>query len=488
MQKTLIATAVAVALGAPAVAAAQNAELEQIRRQIQELKESYEARIKALENQLKSAESSARKAEESAAEAKAAAQKAETTAGRAEQSAGQAESSAVQAAQRPASQNAFNPAVSLILNGTWGRYGNDPTAQITGFHGSGASEMLPRGPSLGESELFISANIDPRFRGAFMAALTPENKVEIEEAFFETLSLGKGATIKGGRFFSGIGYWNSVHPHAWDFTDASLVQRAFLGRNYGDDGVQLRWVAPLPVFVQLGAELGRGKDFAGMGEVERNTNGKSSEAYFAKVGSDIGVSNSWQLGASHLRQRTTNTGVPMFDYDDITGKVNVFAGRQRITGADFVYKWAPEGNPRYRNFRFVAEYYQRKLDGDFSFDKDTTTGMFALIDPASAKQSGWFAQGAYQFMPYWRVGLRYDRLSAGTVNLNANAANLIPPSFNPTRWTAMVDWNPSEFSRIRLQYARDRSRQDVATGETISDNIVFLQYIYSLGAHGAHRF
>lgn len=484
MQKTLIATAVAVALGAPAVAAAQNAELEQIRRQIQELKESYEARIKALENQLKSAESSARKAEESAAEAKAAAQKAETTAGRAEQSAGQAESSAVQAAQRPASQNAFNPAVSLILNGTWGRYGNDPTAQITGFHGSGASEMLPRGPSLGESELFISANIDPRFRGAFMAALTPENKVEIEEAFFETLSLGKGATIKGGRFFSGIGYWNSVHPHAWDFTDASLVQRAFLGRNYGDDGVQLRWVAPLPVFVQLGAELGRGKDFAGMGEVERNTNGKSSEAYFAKVGSDIGVSNSWQLGASHLRQRTTGTGVPMFDYDDLTGMVNVFAGRQRITGADFIYRWAPDGNPRYRNFRFVAEYYQRKLDGDFTFDTQT----LGLTDPASAKQSGWFAQGAYQFMPFWRVGLRYDRLSAGTVNLNANAANLIPPSFNPTRWTAMVDWNPSEFSRIRLQYARDRSRQDFSTGETISDNIVFLQYIYSLGAHGAHRF
>lgn len=483
MQKTLLATAVAVALGVPAVAAAQNAELEQIRRQIQELKENYEARIKALENQLKSAESSARKAEQSATEARAAAQKAETTAGRAEQSAGKAEDSAVQAAQRPVSQNALNPAVSLILNGTWGRYGNDPSAQITGFHGSGASEMLPRGGSLGESELFISGNIDPRFRGAFLAALSPEG-VEIEEAFVETLSIGKGATLKGGRFFSGMGYWNSVHPHAWDFTDASLVQRAFLGKNYGDDGVQLRWVAPLPVFVQLGAELGRGKDFAGMGEVERNTNGKSSEAFFAKVGSDIGVSNSWQLGASHLRQRTTNTGVPMFDYDDLTGLVNVFAGRQRITGADFVYKWAPEGNPRYRNFRFVAEYYQRKLDGDFTFD----TATLALTDPANAKQSGWFAQGAYQFMPYWRVGLRYDRLSAGTVNLNANAANLTAPSFNPTRWTTMVDWNPSEFSRIRLQYARDRSRQDIATGETISDNIVFLQYIHSLGAHGAHRF
>jgi hypothetical protein len=46
----------------------------------------------------------------------------------------------------------------------------------------------------------------------------------------------------------------------------------------------------------------------------------------------------------------------------------------------------------------------------------------------------------------------------------------------------MVDWSPSEFSRIRLQIARDDSRQ----GQP--DNQVFLQYIVSLGAHGAHTF
>jgi hypothetical protein len=46
----------------------------------------------------------------------------------------------------------------------------------------------------------------------------------------------------------------------------------------------------------------------------------------------------------------------------------------------------------------------------------------------------------------------------------------------------MVDWSPSEFSRIRLQLAQDKSRPDA------TDNEVFLQYIVSLGAHGAHRF
>jgi len=46
----------------------------------------------------------------------------------------------------------------------------------------------------------------------------------------------------------------------------------------------------------------------------------------------------------------------------------------------------------------------------------------------------------------------------------------------------MVDWSGSEFSRIRLQLAQDKSRSDV------TDNQAFLQYIMSLGAHGAHKF
>ncbi len=477
MRHSLIAAATAAAFAAAGPAAAQNAELDQIRKDIQELRDSYESRIKALEDKLKAAEAAAGKAQDAATQAQASAAKAETAATQSTAATSPPES-------LPASQSAFNPSLSLILNGTWGRFGNDPTTQITGFAPSGGEVLPGRGASLGESELFLTANIDHYFRGALLAALTPENTVEVEEAYFETLSLGRGFSIKGGRFFSGIGYFNSVHPHAWDFADASLVQNAFLGRNYGDDGLQLRWVAPLPIFLQFGAELGRGREFPGAGEVERNRNGSDSQAYFAKLGGDIGTSNSYQVGVSHLRQRSGTDGVAFLDYDDLSGVTNLFSGRQRLTGLDFVYKWAPDGNPTYRNFKFVSEWYQRKYDGDFTFD---TTGI-ASTDLLNAKQSGWYAQGIYQFLPYWRVGGRYDRLSHGNVGFNANAANVTPPDFDPQRYSVMVDWNPSEFSRIRLQYSRDLSRQDIASGDTIKDNQIFLQYIFSLGAHGAHRF
>jgi hypothetical protein len=55
-------------------------------------------------------------------------------------------------------------------------------------------------------------------------------------------------------------------------------------------------------------------------------------------------------------------------------------------------------------------------------------------------------------------------------------------SYKPKKHSVMVDWNPSEFSRIRLQLARDYSRMG------LPDTQMFLQYIVSLGAHGAHKF
>jgi len=46
----------------------------------------------------------------------------------------------------------------------------------------------------------------------------------------------------------------------------------------------------------------------------------------------------------------------------------------------------------------------------------------------------------------------------------------------------MVDFNESEFARVRLQLAQDRSRQGFV------DNQIVLQYQTSLGAHGAHSY
>jgi hypothetical protein len=363
---------------------------------------------------------------------------------------------------RRAGDNAFNPDLSLILQGTAARASQDPANfQITGFAPSGG-EVGPqrRGFSLGESELVVASNIDPYFRGQLVAALTPENEVEVEEAFFQTLLLGRGFTLKGGRFLSAIGYQNPIHQHAWDFQDAPLPYKAFLGGRWNDDGVQVKWVAPTDLLIELGGELGRGRTFPA---TDPDKNGAGAWTLFGHAGGDVGAA-AWRAGLSYL-----STSPQERAFEDI-GVTQSFSGSSRLWIADFVVKWP--------SIKLQGEYFQRSESGDLTFN--STTGGY------SSRQSGWYLQSVYQFIAQWRVGYRYDRLDHGSVSnglgLTAADAPLLLTDHNPTRSTAMIDWSPSEFSRIRLQLASDKSRAGV------TDNQVLLQYILSLGAHGAHAF
>ncbi|TAK45219.1 MAG: hypothetical protein EPO29_02020 [Betaproteobacteria bacterium] len=469
--RTLCVVALALAWSASLPARAQDAELSRIREEIRQLKEAYERRIQGLENRLAEAEVRVAKAGQGAV---------------------RTDPAVAQPGTRAGGENAFNPAISLILQGTAARSSQDPAAyQITGFAPSGG-EVAPAGRSfsLGESELVLTANIDPYFRGLLIAALTPENEVEVEEASFQTLALGHGLTLKGGRFLSGVGYQNEVHQHFWDFYDAPLAYKAFLGGRLNDDGVQLKWVAPTELFVELGAELGRGRGFR---STEQSRNRAGAWSLFAHVGGDIGASTAWRAGLSHLRVSPRERAFE--DADSLGNPVSQsFSGTSKLWIADFVLKWAPGGNATATNFKLQGEYFRRTESGSLMYDDSAqAVPQFgaSFTDDYRSRQSGWYLQGVYQFMPRWRFGYRHDRLDFGSVNNRIVASGLGPAAadfpllmsaHNPTRNTLMLDWSPTEFSRLRLQLASDRSRLGV------TDNQALIQYIFSLGAHGAHRF
>ena len=431
---TWVLRALALALfAAPAVHAASDADLDEIRGQIRELKSSYESRIQALEQRLREAE--AKSAQPAPSPAPVAA--------------------APVSSSQSSSMSAFNPAISAVLQGRYANLSQDPSRfGIAGF--APAEEIGPgrRGFSLSESELMFSANVDHKFAGTLILALTPENTVSVEEAYGLFTAAPYGLAPKFGRFFSGIGYLNEQHQHAWDFIDAPLAYQALLGGQYAQDGAQVKWVAPLDHFVELGAEVGNGDGFPG---TPRNKNGAGSGAAYVHTGGDIGLSNSWRVGLSYLGTRAQDREQPFIDAAG-NGTPALFNGTSRVAIADFVWKYAPNGNPQVTNFKLQGEYIRRKEKG--------------TLDAADydVRQSGWYLQSVYQFMPMWRVGARYDRLDAGN------------DAFAPKRSSVMVDWSPSEFSRVRLQFAQSK------TLPGITDNEWFLQYILSLGAHGAHKY
>lgn len=453
-----LASAIALALGAALPAGAADGDIEAIRKEIKQIKDSYESRIQSLEQRLKEAEA---KTERAAAQLPAA-------------QPGQA------ARGGSTSSSAFNPDISVILQGAFNkREGGE--RHISGFFEAGEHAHSERGFTLDHSEVVMSANVDPYFRG-FLNLAVADEELEVEEAWFQSLALGRGFTVKGGRFLSGIGYQNEQHPHAWDFADNNLMYSVLFGEHLIHDGLQAKWLAPTPIFLEFGAEAARGQFFPGSDE-GGDKNGAGAWAAFAHIGGDVGVSNSWRAGLSYLRARPKARHAHVDDINDVEGHTD-FTGTSKAWIADFVWKWAPNGNARERNFKFQAEYFRRKESGSLLCEDNAAEGgaCTGIEDAFSSKQSGWYAQGVFQFMPRWRIGLRFDQLNSGNVDFGANDAFIEGSDYKPSKTSLMLDFSPSEFSRFRFQVARDKSMEGEA------DNQFSLQYIHSLGAHGAHRF
>jgi hypothetical protein len=381
-----------------------------------------------------------------------------------------------QHAQATTNENASNPAVSLILSGTYGNLQRDPAIPAKGF-AMNPSPGHKQGFNLGESEMGLSANIDPQFQGVSTLALDPAGGISVENAFVRTVSLANGFNLKFGRFFSGMGYLNEQHAHAWDFVDQPLAYATLWENQLSEDGLQLKWLAPADLFIEIGGETGKGRGYPG---TNRPKNGSGANTLFAHFGGDVGIEQSWRAGVSLHRTRAVDresTNVP-----DLNGNAanTLFSGDSETAGLDFVWKYAYNGNISMRYLKVQGEYFRRNENGALTYDPAAanTTSSYSHI------QTGGYVQSIYQFVPRWRLGLRYDQLGASRAKIGAaNAENVITDyHYVPSRTTLMLDYSPSEFSRLRVQWAQDKTRQDLPDAQFL------VQYTMSLGAHGAHQY
>lgn len=432
----------ALCLGLSGGVAAQDAEIESLRSELDELRADYDARLSELERRLALAEQIASRATPGPKPDAPVASRGNT---------------------------AFNPAIGVIFSGSAWRYSDDPAQYVVqGFPLGGEAGPIAQGLALGETELILNANVDDKFTAWLTAALAIEDGeavVEVEEAWVEATALPAGFGAKFGRFFSGIGYLNSKHAHAWDFADQPLPYQAFLAGQLTDDGVQIRWVAPTDLYMEFGSEVLRGNSYPAAGG---DRSGFGSHSLFVNFGGDVGASSSWLAGASYLDAAVT---------DRISGDEAdpfLFSGDTRLLTTQFVWKWAPNGNWRERNLVLQAEFMQREEEGAYSGGALSPVGF-------KGDQRGWYAQAVYQPIRRWRFGGRVDALSSEYVQPEFGGTLLAAPLSNPRRFSLMADWANSEFSRIRLQFTKDEA--GVSDG-----NQWGLQYIHSIGAHGAHSF
>lgn len=452
-KKLLLAASVAVLLNVSPALAASDADLEAIKAEIQSMRDAYESKIEQLENKVQTLESQ----QTSTAEKVAATEPA-------------AGNSTLPKATQSIKDKNINAGVGIILNGKYNNFSEDE-ADIAGFAVGEEGERGKEGLGIDETELNFSASVDDKFRGSATIALHEhegETEVEIEEAYVATTALPAGVEVKAGRFFSELGYLNSHHAHADDFADRPLTNRVFLNGNYGDDGVQVSAVLPTPIYTEIGAGAFRGDDFPSGGA---DGNDIGAWTAYGRVGGDVGDKTSWRTGLSTLQANGISREAGH------EGEEINFNGDSSLYIADVRAVYAPTGNNAEQEVILQGEYFIRDEDGTYE-DIDGATGAIDYDD----SQSGWYAQSVYKFHPQWRAGVRYSQLYAGDVPAGLVGSALDDEGHDPWAATAMVDWSNSEFSRVRAQFSREEVAQD------LEDNQFTLQYIMSLGAHGAHNY
>jgi hypothetical protein len=432
-----IALAVGIAMSPP-VLAQSTTDSAAILKEIKALKEAYEKRTAELEKKIKALQ--------------------------AKQTQQSAKVSAPASTGRNIKDNSFNPSIGLVLNGKAAGFSRRTAPEIAGFGIGEEGERGSEGLSIDETELNFSANIDDKFYGSTTAAIVREDgedKVELEEAYLQTLpgsGLPDGFRIKAGRAFWTIGYLNEQHAHADDFADRPLPYRVYLNKAYNDDGLEFSYVLPTDQYAEIGGGVFRGDDFPAGGSVS----GMGGWSAYARTGGDIGDNQSWRVGAYTLRSDAVSRAT---EEGELT-----FVGNSYLYAADLRYTLAPTGNAKNQEIILQGEYFRRLEDGTYNtvaYDDNT---------------SGWYVQGVYKFAPALRIGARYSRMETADTPAGLAGTAVDAGEHSPETYSVMADWTNSEYGRIRFQY----NIEDLTDG--VKDKQFYIQYVMSLGAHGAHSY
>ncbi len=322
---------------------------------------------------------------------------------------------------------------------------NPDAAVIGNFLGAaGKNEVNPQPPlAIPESELSLQAIVDPYARADFFLAFGEEG-VDLEEGFISFPTLPGGVLARVGKMRSAFGKVNTLHTHVLPWTDRPLATENLAGGEEGltDAGISVARLIPVPgLFLEATGQVFRGdaQDVFHSGK-----RGNLSYVGHLRAYQDITESSNLDFGVSYARGHN-DAGL---DDDDARFKTQLY-------GIDATFRWKPLQRAIYRSFVGRTEvFWSRREQPD-----------------ALQKAIGFYLSGDYQFGRRWFAGARYDRSD------RARDASLFD-----TGQSLLLTYWPSEFSQVRGQYRRTR----YADGPTANEFL--FQFLFAIGAHGAHPF
>jgi hypothetical protein len=318
---------------------------------------------------------------------------------------------------------------------------NPDMAVIGNFLGAVGKNTIEPSPALemSEAETSFQAVVDPYAKADFFLTFGPEG-AGIEEGYLTFTSLPGGLLVKVGKMRSAFGKVNQMHSHVLPWTDRPLVTRNLVGGEDGisDSGISVSKLILNPImFLEATGEVYGGSS---------NVFSAPSRGDLTYVGHlrgyrDLTEGTNLDLGTS-IAYGHNSTGP-----DEIT----------RLIGVDATFRYRPLRRAIYKRFTGRTELVwsrQEQPSPDFT-----------------AKSFGYYASGEYQFARRWFTNIRWD----WSERASDSALHDHGPAFTMTYW-------PSEFSQVRGEYRRTSYAEGVVANEFL------FQFLFSIGAHGAHTF
>lgn len=390
----------------------------------------------------------------------------------------------------------------------------------------GGHDPRKRGFTLQQAELSLSGAVDPYFAAEshivfFIDPLTGETGVELEEAFFTTLSLPYNLQLKGGFFLTEFGLINATHPHDWDWLDQPFINtRVFGADGMRQAGARLRGILPLPWYSELyaGVQNADGETMASFygGEITHAHGAEEEGQVHGAEGFEPGIggrpivqrrvkalrdlvyttrwANAWDLSP----EITTQLGFSGAFGPNTTGR----SGYTQIYGTDLKLRWRPATH--FRGYPFLtwqselitrfykAAAFSSLANGlnDEAHDHEHDNGDSDLELPKRTLFDwGFYTQFVYGFRYGWAAGLRGEYASGTGASVGGRDRD--PFGANRMRISPLLSWRPTEFSRIRLQYnydIADHLEFDGLSSRSRDAHSMWLGFEYLLGTHPAHKF
>jgi hypothetical protein len=334
---------------------------------------------------------------------------------------------------------------------------NPDISLIGDFIGTAGRNVVSPSPSLQlhETEVGMQAIIDPYARAdAFISF--GETGVNVEEGYVTFTSLPAGLLLKVGKMRADFGKVNTIHNHALSWIDRPLATNNLVGGEDGidDAGMSLsRFIAaPKGWFIEGTAQVYRGDSDGVFSAYRRQDLGVVGHLRGYR---DLSESTNLDLGLSYARGNSAG----------LIATPNPSAFFTNLYGADATLRWKPLRRAVYKNFLLRTELFWSARDQLSPLNIFQTQHAF-----------GMYTSAEYRVNRRWTVAGRFDRSGHAT---NANLTD--------TGFSGILTYWPSEFSQIRGQY-RYGHLALANPGDFSNANEFLFQFLFVMGAHGAHPF